>query len=665
MKGLSKFGKKFFLLCITIFFFAGGFTACGKEKIEPGVPLQELTTEYELEGFFGSVAALEDGTTFALTFIESEEDSLWHYQILQFDAQGECKNTYVLDGEYVNVNSIAVSEDGKTVYFVGQHETISMYLFAFHTDTGQIDEVCNLRTAVVRVKKIVQLGDYMYVMGQKRWSGGTIYGPDYNFAAKETLLCCSMKDGEYSPLGFEYPISIADSGKGTLMVFAYFPEEGYCIVEYDPKDASTKQKARFDECRFYDFAVCNDGNSLLYDCHLNFRGLLMADLDNLDLEIEVYDNSIAWMSDSQVWYGYDNVYFQDAVSQNLVRFPLSAVQKKNKTVRLVATQQLSDIAPYGCGYRLERIEEEWDKIALKMLAQDKDYDLCLGSSDYSKSIVIRDSSMFYPLNDLPGIEEYLEKCFPYVREAATTEDGVIWMLPFSANVYAMMVQEERVSERGIDLYNNMSFDEFAQLVCGLSEKDEGLFHVYPEGISDEFMKQYFWHNTSVQNETFLKDLENLRVLYQNKALLYPLKDVNEEILLCSIETFGRYPFTITRNGFSVYSVPKEKAIDKNNISLYYLVVNGKSKNTKEALSYLADLIAYLMKRDDLMIFKDYQPEAGSWKEQIHSLFENGEVSFAIDEDVYQKDYIEVLKSDQPLTEYVKEIERRLRLYWQE
>ena len=120
-----------------------------------------------------------------------------------------------------------------------------------------------------------------------------------------------------------------------------------------------------------------------------------------------------------------------------------------------------------------------------------------------------------------------------------------------------------------------------------------------------------------------------------------------------------------RKGFSVYSIPKREDLDKNNVTLYYLALNKKSEYKEEALCYLADLIAYLMRQDELLIFKDYKTEAGSREEQIHKLFENGEVFFAIDEDVYQKDYVEVLKSNQPLEEYAEEVERRLQLYLKE
>lgn len=649
----------FLVFCITVF-----WAACGKEKAEPGVPLQDVTTEYETKGAVRAVSALKDDTVFVVTASPSG------YGLARFDGEGNCVDSYILDG-YVNIDSIVAAEDGKIIYFAGQKEnSIHLYLFAFHTDTKQADELCDFGMDLARVRKIVLLEDKMYVMGQEKMRAGSFGNyADYDFSLGDTLLCCSMESGEYSNLDFEYPINIAESGKGTLLILAYFPEEGYCFMEHNPENGSVKQKVKLDCYKFNDFAVCNNGDSLLYDYVGNSRGLVLADFDNLDLEIDIYmDSLIAVVSDSKVWYENGRVYLEDAGSQKLVGFPLDDVQKKNKTVRLVATSELSYIAPYGCGYALERQEEDWDKIALKVLAQDQDYDLCMGSSGYARGLAMRDSDVLCPLNDVPGIEEYFDRCFPYVREAATTEAGEIWMLPFSANVYAMLVHEERAAQEGLNLHNNMTFAEFVQFVQGLSEKEQGMFYMDPKEIGDDILGKYFGHYTSVQGEKFLEYMEGLRVLYRKENLLNPPGDVNQEILLCTIESFGRFPMSLSylgREGFSVYSIPKGEDLDKNNVTLYYLAVNKKSKHKEEALCYLADLIAYLMKEEELLIFKDYKTEAGSREEQIHQLFENGEVFFAIDEDVYQKDYAEVLKSNQPLEEYAKEVERRLQLYLKE
>ncbi len=647
----------FLVFCITVF-----LAACGKEKLEPGVPLQDVITEFETEGTVRAVTTLEDGTVFVITGSPSG------YQLGRFDGEGKCVWSYPLEG-YGNIDSIIAVEDGKIIYFVGQKDSLFLCLFALHTDTKQIDELCDFGWDIARARKIVLLEDKIYIMGQEKMQSHSVSSDsDYDFSLGDTLLCCSIEDGEYSNMEFEYPINIAESGKGTLLILAYFPDEGYCFLEYNPKDGSTKQKAELDQYKFNDFAVCNNGDSVIYDYVGNYRGLVLADFDNLELEVDIYDDSIALGSDSKVFYENGKVYLQDASSRKLVGFFLDDVQKKNRVVRLIATSELSYIAPYGCGYALERQEEEWDKIALKMLAQDQDYDMCMGSSGYARSLAMRDSDVLYPLNDLPGIEEYFDRCFPYVREAATTETGEIWMLPFAANVYAMLVHEERAAQQGLNLHNNMTFTEFVQFVQGLSEKEQGMFFVYPKELGDDVLGKYFGRYTSVQGEKFLEYMEGLRVLYQKENLINPPGDINQDILLCSIEPFGRYPMSLAymgRKGFSVYSIPSGEDLDKNNVALYYLAVNKKSKYREEALCYLADLIAYLMKQDELLLFKDYKAEAGSREEQIYKLFENGEVFFAVDEDVYQKDYEDVLKSEYPLKEYAQEVERRLQLYLKE
>ncbi len=197
----------FFIFCMVVF-----LAACGKEKVEPGVPLQDVTTEYETEGVIRAVTSLEDGTVFAVTL------SLSGYQLDCFDGEGKDIWSCPLEG-YGNIDSIIAAEDGKIIYFVGQKNSIFLYLFAFHTDTKQLDELCNFGVDIARARKIVLLEDKMYIMGQKKMRTGVFSNhADYDFSLGETILCCSMENGEYSNLEFEYPINIVESGKGTLLI---------------------------------------------------------------------------------------------------------------------------------------------------------------------------------------------------------------------------------------------------------------------------------------------------------------------------------------------------------------------------------------------------------------------------------------------------------------
>ena len=74
---------------------------------------------------------------------------------------------------------------------------------------------------------------------------------------------------------------------------------------------------------------------------------------------------------------------------------------------------------------------------------------------------MKNSNSFYPLNDIPGIEEYLDRCFPYVREAATKEDGTIWMLPFLVFVDGMLVQEVKFLQDNIIFSDGVTCEKLA------------------------------------------------------------------------------------------------------------------------------------------------------------------------------------------------------------
>ena len=72
----NKIRRNFLAAGIMVFLSTGGFLACGKEKIEPGTPLQEVMVQYEMEGTLKSVAALKDGTTFTITASREEKPSI-------------------------------------------------------------------------------------------------------------------------------------------------------------------------------------------------------------------------------------------------------------------------------------------------------------------------------------------------------------------------------------------------------------------------------------------------------------------------------------------------------------------------------------------------------------------------------------------------------------
>ena len=83
------------------------------------------------------------------------------------------------------------------------------------------------------------------------------------------------------------------------------------------------------------------------------------------------------------------------------------------------------------------------------------------------------------------------------------------------------------------------------------------------------------------------------------------------------------------------------------------------------MSYIADLTGYLAAQENVWYFTDYQAEPGSFEEQIYQIYQNGEIPFSVDADVYLTDMEKVFFGEIPVEQYVKDVEQKLLKYQKE
>ncbi len=649
--GIVLFGL-FFAVCF--------FASCGKMQIEPNPPLQEVLIKYKLDNI-NAFAAADNGTAYMLCYTPSDDIFVSGNCMYRFDAEGEQTGEYLLS-DYTQLTTIDVGEDEHIVYFTGQGMKPDLCLFALNAETGEVEELCAF-PYFQNAKKVVYINGRVYVLGQQQWAYNTVdEAGDYNFVGGEKLVYYDINTKEIYNLGFEYPINIAAAKDDILAVLGYLETEGYCIMEYDPKKDAMQVRQRLERFSFDNFAVCNNGDSLLYSYDINF-GLMMVDYENPEIEVEIYEDVFA---ERTIEAAGDRIYCMDEITKYVVSFPLSAVRRENKAVKLISSW--GNVAPYGCGYALERIGMSWDQIVLKTLAQDKDYDLCIGSTYDSASQVMKDSESFYPLNDIPGVEEYLNRCFPYVKEAATKEDGTIWMLPFLVEGRGLLIREDELLQAGIPISQGMTYTELASAVHGLSEQQKSLLYLPMYIIARSCMDQYLSH--SPLKDSFQEYIEALKQLYIDLPFRSGQKISND--LLLRYEFFGRdkwvdqwYIEQYKEVGYTFCSFPSAGSSGKNVIYCYFIAVNPNSSRLKETLSYIADLTGYLAAQENVWYFTDYQAEPGSFEEQIYQIYQNGEIPFSVDADVYLTDMEKVFFGEIPVEQYVKDVEQKLLKYQKE
>lgn len=353
---------------ISMVLLLGSFTACGKKQLPPNVPLQDLVVEYPLENMSCFVAA-KDGTVYQVNLdIHMGETE---YKLHRFNAQGEAEK-YISLTDYSMVETLAMSEDEKTLYFTGQ-DGFTLGIFSCNPKDGTITKLSEL-DFFDQVKQMVMIGDKLYILGlSPNWQTNTPPGSGYSFDG-ERLISYSVATGEVTHLGFDFPISMAVDDSGKLIVSGYL-DKNYCLMEYDPLKDAMQVKSNLQEYKFDRFAVCNNGEDVVYDYTKNSRGLVLSNINNLAVEAELYPDTFTMRAG--VLYAGGRIYCPTRFG-NLISFPLDAVQRDNKVLSFLTKEHGTLASPYGCGYQMEKLELSDEKFTVKVLARDKDYDLCMG-----------------------------------------------------------------------------------------------------------------------------------------------------------------------------------------------------------------------------------------------------------------------------------------------
>ncbi|MDE7327402.1 MAG: hypothetical protein K2N63_14205 [Lachnospiraceae bacterium] len=637
-----------------------GFVACGKEQKPPNVPLQDLVVEYPLDNM-SCFTAMEDGTVYQVNLEQvMEEES--EYKLHRFNAMGEWEKSISLK-DYDMVGALAVSEDGKYVYFTAQNMEygIDLYLFSYSVEDGVITKLCDF-TYFDQIKQLVVVGDVVYILGKSpNWQTQEPPNSGYTFSGERLVSYCVVTK-EQTQLGFEFPISMAAGGDGTLVVLGYQEGDGYCLMKYDPAKDSMRVQGRFEDYKFDRFAVCNGGRDVIYDYTFNPRGLVLSDINNLSVEAELYPD--AFTGFFGVLYTGGRIYCRQ-YSKGLISFPLDAVQRDNKKLSFLTREGGSLVAPYGCGYLMEKIELSDEKFTVKVLARDQDYDLCMVDSFDGNASNLRKNGVFYPLNDVPGIEEYFARCFPYVREAAVKEDGTIWMLPVQIDVPGILSREELLKENGLSLRSDMTWQEYEEMLFKTTKEQQGKIGINSGFLKRIFARQYFSNYHTLSGGLFE---ESVRALSNICTVECDYGTDEKDMIMEAITGLWRFDYAPGRAYYEedgvFVGIPKLLASDKNIASCTFLAVNPDSKRREEALSYLADLVAYQMRSEDVPYFADGGTQ-NALDTALYKVYQDAEIVFAPDSDIYDTGFDEMLSGELSVVEYIKQTEPKLKMYWGE
>jgi len=575
------------------------------------------------------------------------------------NAKGELEYSKALDSALgANLKTMAV-KDG-IVYFVPQvplEEELCAVLYSYCPETEELTVVKAL-PYFATVSRIIPMGDCFYLLGTNVIGSFGKTSSSYEYTG-EKVFCYTVSEDKIVELGIEEPIDICAVGEKELCVYAHMGEE-FCLLSYDTSRDTMKVMARTNEYKMANMTLVNGTEDVVYQS--SGRGLVLSSLSDVDVECELYPDGYFW--DNSLCCVNGRVACM-TIDKSIVQFNLKDVKKENQVLRYISTGFQMD-EPYGCGYEMQRTKLDEDKFALKVMALDKDFDVCLVDSLNSFSYNLERNGVFYPLNDVPGVQEYLNSCFPYVKEAATDEDGNIWMLPIAVNVPGVVVNEDIANDDVFRMSNGMSYEDYFSAFTSLTQEERAKIDTPWVALWNEALRQYFAENTSVDTEEF-RALVRVFSEYWEDLQGNGRADYTEmwHQHVTHGSDYRAYYITQMGENARVYEVPKVSSDSKNVGTCLFLAVNPYSNNLDATLSYISSWIAYTMEREDTpLFFKDRVVGDSVYETSLYELYENGEIGFTLDYDVYMG-YDAVLQDISKLEAYIKETERKLKIYLNE
>ena len=328
--------------------------------------------------------------------------------------------------------------------------------------------------------------------------------------------------------------------------------------------------------------------------------------------------------------------------------------------------------------------------------EDVDIYILALNDDLSRNL--REQGKYVSLGSSESIRNYLEGCFDWVGEAASTSNGDVWMLPvwYSTGVVWYNPDNFEMFDITPDMVD--SFDEYVETIDWLNKK-KGIHYsvhaTYFTNVTGEWDKQYQMTYGDFANRKFSLDTDVFRhyfgvawdgwkkngpddiyhpILQKDKmwAEKFPeMGDDNDfDSVICKLEdTSVQLPKIQFQNtAWRALPYPRlSNDVDRNYFYTTYAVINPHSKNKELAMAYLeaaaGDMLAAINRpvfvQKDLAAYDGYYPMTNPLCRDLYSIYSDG----AAAQNLFLHGWGEIVdkyqRGEQTLDESIAEIQRKV------
>ena len=682
--------KRYFILLLLLI---GLLTGCKSREEEQQIELLPAAQEdfcYEGSEEVDRFAVDEDGLLYTMKripldyngpiVIEDESEQPKYYkEIAIYDLEGNCieSKQLVVGGDRLEANVVVREGVMYGVVCKSAFEYNKLALFAIDTKDWTVTTVADL-TRFKSINYIASIGEYVYVLGEERTERltetetETLDNLAYGYRNNKIIR---LKVTEGNPvseqMAMEFPVALYRTEQDTLMVYRYSQESGYIFLEFDPIQVTLTERGRGEfGAGMREISCCGDG---FFYCRMNDNVsaelLFYGTFDRL--EAQVLPDAITL--NTPVVYKKGFAFFiNEKDKKGVERICVENIIQKNKALRMLKVN-MNQVSPFGCGFLTENVELDAEAFALKVLAGDSDFDLFLLNTREGISYNLKENGAFYPLNEVDGVQEYLDACFPYIKEMATDEEGNIWMLPVQPMVFGLIYNRDFCKENAVD-YTAMDYAEFLDFTKEVKEKNEEWIETSFFVLKEQFLEQYTSQYDTFDTDVFRSYAKQLYEIYQKHGEYGWVFHPNNQLVEDMQEFYYLYmvqPREIEMNKkdigesevLGITGVPKMDEDIGNLGSMTLLAVNPESENLENALEYISSFAKYMVTKQDSFVLADESMYTDTpFIKDAYELYSDAEIVFEMDANVYWHDFTAYLNGEMELEEMIAEIERKYQIY---
>lgn len=629
----------------------------------------------------------ENGIVYTVTnnneskIIENPQNTEWQFsfEFIAYDLNGNITAEHEVDyksSEVFNITQIAVG-GGKlyfsAYYLTGNEEIVikSDTIYTFDMESNKSEEF-HLPVTLELIYKLEYFDNKLYILGEH---------PEYDSVHTLMVYNIVTKDFEIIYKGLD---SFSLTPSGNIMI-SDNDVDGNFFVEIDSKSLQMNEPKYIDIGITGDIASDGIGvffNSTKTGGSFNSFSLGYASLDDGNTMVVVPDKNVIrhgrciTYKRGLCWFFSSGNVIDGTGENTLERFVVSDYIKESQEIKILSSLANALDDSFGGGYYIERTMVTDEELALYMLTKNKINDVFHVSTSEVTAHNVKEKGSFHPLNDVPCVKEYMDACFPFIREAATDDEGNIWMFPIVVRANCLVFHTENAAKSGLDIKNAktpldvMSFVSDAQK----NEKKVNYYLNISDFISSCLLKTLRESDTldTPEFRTFIESLREFMELGDLSVGVANTSEIlyNPEILFMNyspIGTFDRTARLANSEESDMFDViPVTGTSGSPTAYCEFLVVNPYSDNLEAALDFISSAANHALTAKNSFMLSDPSTYTDSeYTRNLYKLYENSTIDFNLPNEIFNSIIFEYLNYKITIDEMVDKVNLTLNMYLNE